>query len=295
MKKFFRNWGYFFKEAKTIISLNLLSNIISLLSTGLIFFILAMVISGWWISNQIIETIKGEAEISVYYDVNNDGITPSHLVDIIQGIGGVRDAKIVKEEEAYNRMVEILGKDASVLEHFDDNPFNPFIEVKIHLQDIDTVLLQLNSLSGIDYIRDNREILEKLHSISEVLRILGYLIVIAVGISTVVIISHIIRLGIYNNREQLNTLRLLGAPESFIGFPYLLTGFLLTLSGGILGAILATYVINVVYLQMVGPLPFIPLPPRDTLIIDLIILVTCLSGMLGFLGSLFGLSSAKIK
>ncbi|SET17142.1 cell division protein FtsX [Natronincola peptidivorans] len=295
MKNILYNTGYFLKEAKTMLRLSLLSNIFSLISTGLIFFILAMVISGWLISSEVVEVIQGEAEINVYFDEDIDNTGAVQLVERINDMDGVREARVVDEEEAYQRMVEILGKEARVLEFFDDNPFNAFIEVKIHLEKIEPVLERLHLMAGIEHVRDNREVLDRLQSIAELSKLLGYLIITAVGISTLVIISHIIRQGIFNNREQINTLRLLGAPENFIALPFLLEGLLLTLGGGLLASILSVFTLKQVYAQMTGPLPFIPLPPRETLVPGLVILVMSLSGILGIIGSLLGLSSAKSK
>lgn len=293
MKNIMYNVGYFLREVKNIINLNLLSNVFSFLSTGLIFFILAMVISGWWISSQIVEAVQGEAEISVYFDENIDNAGAIKLVGDIKGIEGVKEARLVNEAEAYGRMEEILGKEARVLTYFDENPFSPFVEVKIQLEEIDPILKGLEIISGIEHVRDNRKVLERLSSIAGILKVLGYLVVTAVGISTMVIISHIIRMGIYDNREQINTLRLMGAPELFIAFPFLLEGLLLTLGGGALASALAVFSLRYLYSQMAGPLPFIPLPPLGALASNLVILVMALSAALGVAGSIFGLSSAK--
>lgn len=293
MKNVFYNLGYFLKEAKTIIRLNALSNFFSFLSTTLIFFILAMVISGWWISNKVVEAIQGEAEISVYYEESIGSLGAMQLVDQIKSIKGVRASRLIDESEAYARMVEILGKDALVLEYFDENPFSSFIEVKIHIEEMSSLLDKLSSISGIEYVRDNREILDRLQDIARTLSIIGYLVVTAVGITTLVIVSHIIRMGINDNKEQINTLRLMGAPTIFIGFPFLIEGLALTIGGGILASILAAGTLKYAYTKMAGPLPFIPLPSQETLIWGIFALVISLSAILGILGSIFGLSSAR--
>ena len=293
MTNIYYNIGYYLKEAKTIIRLNLLSNILSLFSTGLIFFILAMVISGWWVSSEVIEAIQGEAEINVHFEESLEGVDALQLAKEIKDVEGVREVRVVGQEEAYGRMVEILGEEARVLEFFDDNPFSPFIEVKIYLDQINPVLEKVVSIKGIEHVRDNREILDRLHNFARVLKLLGYLAVVAVGISTLVIISHMIRLGIYNNREQINTLRLLGAPEAFIAFPFLLVGVLLTLGGGLVASAMSAFALKQVYAQMSGPLPFIPLPPLEIILGELVLLVIVLSASLGVVGSLLGLSSER--
>ncbi len=222
-----------------------------------------------------------------------DAAEAQRLTERINDIAGVKEARLVGEDEAYGRMEEILGKEARVLKYFDDNPFSPFIEVKIQIEEIDPILKELKFMTGIEHVRDNREVLERISSIAGILKVVGYMVVAAVGISTTVIISHIIRMGIYDNREQINTLRLMGAPEAFISIPFLLEGLMLTLAGGALASVLAAFALKYIYAQMAGPLPFIPLPLREDLTSSLTILVMSLSAALGAAGSFFGLSSAK--
>lgn len=292
MRTYFKNIGYFLKETKTVFQLNWISNIFTLLSTGLIFFILATVFSSWWISNQVIEIIQAEAEINVYFNEDIENIE-DEIIEQITSIEGIRAVKVVNEDEAYDRMAEVLGKEARVLEFLDDNPFSPFIEVQIYIDEMDTIMEKLDVITGIEYIRDNREILDRVCNIANILKFIGYLVITVVTISTIVIISHIIRLGIYNNREQINTLALLGAPKFFISFPYLLEGLLLTVGGGILAVVMIMFVIKYIYARMMGPLPFIPLPPVEVLISNTLILVIAASAILGIIGSLTGLASIK--
>ncbi len=293
MKNALYNAGYFIKEARRIIGQNRLSSVFSFISTVLILFILAMVVTCWSVSNLLVETIQHEAEISVYLDGSIGTGQVTGLVETIRGINGVWDVRLVDQKEAYGRMEAILGEEARVLELFDENPFEAFIEVRIHLNEMDTVVKEVENLQGIDYVRENREVLERVQSITEGLKKLGYLVIAAVGISTLVIVSHMIRQGIYNNRVQISTLRLLGAPDSFIGFPFVLAGLLLTLAGGILASVLIVLLINQAYGSMAGSLPFIPLPPRGQLVSGLVVMISATSIALGVLGSLFGLVSTK--
>ncbi|MFZ5969689.1 MAG: cell division protein FtsX [Bacillota bacterium] len=293
MKAIIYNSGYFLSEAKTMIKINFLTNIFSVFSTGLILFMLAMVISGGWISGEIVELIQQEAEISVYYGEDLEETEILQLVDNLKDIKGVREVAMVDENEAYDRMEKIMGKDAGVLAFFDQNPFSAFIEVKIDLETMDSIVEQMGSMREIEHVRDNRAVLDRLRNISDTGKVLGTLIVAAVGISTLVITAHIIRQGIYNNKEHINTLRLLGAPELFIVLPFILEGLLLTLGGGIIAAIMGTFALKYMYVQMTGPLPFIPLPPLDDLIQRMVILTLSLSIALGCIGSLFGVTTAK--
>ncbi|SHI69328.1 cell division protein FtsX [Lutispora thermophila] len=295
MKTIMNNFGYFMKEARTIIKINFMSNILSIVSIGLILFFAAATLSSWWISNQVVEIIEDEAEINVYFAEDIDKKKVEHIINNIETLAGVEEVRLVDENEAYHRMEEILGKEAKVLQYLDDNPFSPYIEVQIDLKSMESVIEGLKNIEGIDQIRDNKEIFDKVRNLSSVLKTLGYIFIVAVGASTLIIISHIIRTGIYENREQINTLILLGAPDGFISFPFIIEGMILTLGGGLLASIILSLTLRYAYSVMTGPLPFIPLPDQKSMVTNLVSMIMLLSAVLGLLGSLFGLRSAKSR
>ena len=293
MKIFIYNIGYFAKEVRKIIGLNRLSNIISLISTGLILFVLSIVLVGLGISNGLVEKLKEEVEISVYLseDVSNEKV--EEIINSIKIIQGVSKVTYVTKDESYDRMKEVLGEEAMVLMLFSENPFEAYLEVGIHLDEQNLVLEKVKNISGISYVRDNKEMLEKIQNITKGISVISILVLVAVGITTLVILSHIVRQGIYNNKDQINTLCLLGAPNSFIGFPFVIVGILITLGGGILATILINVLISNGYNQLSNTISFIPLPHKNTLASSISYFILGISILLGLVGSLFGLSSIK--
>ncbi|ANX02175.1 permease-like cell division protein FtsX [Thermoclostridium stercorarium] len=286
-----KNASYFLKEAIRIVLTNKLSNLFSFLGTALILFLLALVIAIWSISSQLTRMLRDEAEINAYF--NKAAANTEELLNLIRQIDGVREVRLVSEEEAKIRMEKILGEESGILDLFDENPFEAYFEVKIELEKLDSVFTQISSLRGIDYVRENREVLERIEGITKAFEVLGYLVIAAVSITTLIIISHMIRQGIYQNREQIRTLVLLGAPDNFINFPYILLGFLLTFCGGIVATVFINILINQGYSRLSSTIPFIPLPPRNQLVYGLSIFLLSVSASLGILGSLFGVSTSK--
>ncbi len=295
MRSFLFNIGYFIKESGRIIRLNILSNIFSVIGTGLILLLLGIVITGTNIGNRLVVMLNEEAEVNGYFSEMLTSEQKADLAVKIENMDGVRSTRIVDEDEAKIRMEKVLGEEAKILELFDDNPFEAFIEIRINVDSMDFVIDNVKKTNGIDYVRDNRDVLEKIQDITYALKVLGYLMIVAVGITTLIILSHMIRQGIYNNKDQINTLRLLGSPGAFIGFPYVLTGILLTLLGGIIAAISMALLINGAYESIGSTIPFLPLPPKEELINKMTLWIPLLSLVLGFLGSLFGLSSIREK
>lgn len=276
-----KNAFYFIRESVRIFRNSKVSNLFSFFGTALILFLLAIVVCIWSISSQLTVMLREEAEISAYFkkDVENT----AELLNMIEQIDGVRNVMLVDEAEARSRMEKILGEESGILNLFDENPFEAYFEVKIHLDRMDSVFAQISNLNGIDYVRENREVLEQIEGISKVLEVLGYIVIAAVSITTLVIISHMIRQGIYQNHEQIKTLILLGAPDNFINFPYVLLGFLLTFGGGIAATVFINILIHQGYSRLGRTLPFIPLPPKNQLVYGLSIFLLSVSAALGIL------------
>ena len=292
MDKVFRNSRYFFNEIKTIFKLDLISNIFSILSLGFIFFLLSLIISGGWVINDLIEEIENEAEISIYYI---EGSNVNNIAEDIKAIQGVREVTLIDEAQAKERMTRIMGEESRIIELFDHNPFSPYIEVKIDLEYMSTVVDTANSIKGVELVRDNKDVLERLKNISSLTNILGILVIVAVSVATFVITSHIIRQGIYINKEQINTLKLLGAPEYFISLPFILEGLFISILAAIISIGLIFLVVNFLYSKVTASLPFIILPDMMDMLKGIAVSNIVISLILGLLGSFFGLKSTSEK
>ncbi len=293
MKTFFYNIGYFILEALRTIRFSALSNFFSVIGTGLILFLLGIVLIGWSVGDKIVQTLEQEAEVSAYVTDAADSALIERLKQRISEINGVSEVTFIPKEQAKSQMEKLLGDEAGILELFDENPFEEFLEIRIQLERMDEVITSLKQLPGIDYVRDNREVLEQIRRITEGLKLGGAFIILAVGITTLIIISHMIRQGIYNNREQIRTLRLLGAPGGFIGFPFILAGTFMTFLGGLFASLALYLLLQEGYRQLGGAIPFIPLPEKKLLQETVNTFLLAVSAALGLLGSLFGLGSMK--
>lgn len=295
MIKGFRNFKYYLSEVKTILKLNGISSLLSILSLSLIFFVTALTLTGWQLSTDFAASLKNEAEISAYYPEDLNAYSVEALMDEIESIEGVKSVQSISADTAYDKMSEILGQEAKILAQFEENPFEAYLEVSIDLNALDQIILELNDVEELDYIRDNKSILDKISQISGIVGALGIIMTLAVGISTFIITSHIIREGVHAHRDRINTLQLLGAPDGFIHMPFILEGmFISTMSGivSILGYLL--------FMSQVGRFTkdiFMFMPNYNTIGIVTGIAVSLLitSVCLGWIASLFGLRLVKKK
>lgn len=286
------NVPYFLKEAGTLARKDLSSYILSILSLSMIFFILSMTAGLGYSMNYMADSLQSEAEISVYYDPGSD---PERISEDLQEIEGVEEIKLILADEAKDRMVKLLGDDSKILALFDYNPFSEYLEVHIQLDKAEEIPVSAGSIEGVSYVRDNREVLTKLEDISAVFNLAGLLVIAAVGAATVVLTSHIIRQGIYLNRDAIGTLKLLGAPDGFIYLPFIINGVFLSVLSGILSLGVTVISASRIFNGLTGSLPFLVLPDYDLLLTGLSIFTLSTALLLGLAGSLVGIGSTKPK
>jgi len=296
MSKLLSNLGYVFQEVKTILRLNGISSLLSLFSLTLIFFVAILAMSSWQISTSLVQALENEAEISVYYDaarVESGDLDLSNLISQIVSADGTLSALPISAEDAYIQMSGILGQDAAVLNHFDENPFEPYLEVGIDLNKLSEVIDEIKVLDGVAYVRDNQTVLEKVAAIAGVVSGIGIFVALAVGLATLMVTSHIIREGVHSNREQIMTLKLLGAPNGFIYQPYVMGGVLLTTLAGLLAAGLFLWFVRVVSADLAEVITFLPPVNVDGMISMTLWGAAAASFVLGLAASLLGLSMIR--
>ena len=296
MSKLLSNLGYVFQEVKTILRLNGISSLLSLFSLTLIFFVAILAMSSWQISTSLVQALENEAEISVYYDaarVESGDLDLSNLISQIESADGTLSTLPISAEDAYTQMSGILGQDAAVLNHFDENPFEPYLEVGIDLNKLSEVIDEIKVLDGVTYVRDNQTVLEKVAAIAGVVSGIGIFVALAVGLATLIVTSHIIREGVHSNREQIMTLKLLGAPNGFIYQPYVMGGVLLTTLAGLLAAGLFLLFVRVVSADLAEVITFLPPVNVDGMISMTLWGAAAASFVLGLAASLLGLSMIR--
>lgn len=286
------NLGWFFREAGTIMRMSALSSAVSVLGTALVLFLFAMTLVVRLCGTTLAQTISADASMDVHPEASMPEAQWGGLIAEIRSIPGVRDVRIVTADEAKERMKGLLGSEADVLDRFEQNPFEACIEVQVGLDERTAIYDRLAQMEGVSAIRDNRAVLDRLGSLAAAARWIGWIVTAAVGITCLVLVSHVVRQGMELHRERIRTMHLLGAPALFTAVPFLLAALLLSTAGGLLAAGLAVASVRVGFSAWIATLPFLPLPERAPVIAHVLRIVPATGAALGFLGGLFGLTGA---
>jgi cell division transport system permease protein len=124
---------------------------------------------------------------------------------------------------------------------------------------------------SIDEVRNRQEDTNKILSATRVVKITMALLAVLLIVASVLLIANTIRLSLYARRREVEVMKLVGATDWFIRWPFVLEGVLV----GALGGCLAILLLGVVKVALVDPLAkeFALIAAPDTINFGLLIAV----------------------
>ncbi len=230
-----------------------------------------------------------------------DGTTEEDIQaieDNLKSYYQVTKTKYVSREEAlqiYKKFNQ--GKDPLLVELVTASTLPPSLEVStLTLQDLAPVAEILKQEPVVEDVVFPEDVVANLSTATLVVRIVGGVIVTYLILYAILQILMIIGFKIRLKRNEIETMRLMGASTSFIRMPFILEGMFY----GVVGA---TFAWAVIYILLWYFTPFIQggylgeiklLPPSPVLMIFLLILAILLACLVGAVGS-FGATRRYLR
>lgn len=233
-----KNVSYFIKETYALVSTRKKTTFLSLLCLTLVFFVFLLTLGLGLSGREGLQLLRQESEVAVFFTSDLNPYALDLLESQIKELSTVEHVRFVTEEEAYDQMAQVLGPEADILNYFQTNPFEPYFEVQIQLENREEAVLQIERLQHVTYTRNHQDLLDQVERIVNTVFILLILIGSIVSLTTFILTSFIIRSGIESNRDDIETLFLLGAPKSFVYTPYFLQSFVVATSASVLASLL---------------------------------------------------------
>jgi cell division transport system permease protein len=200
----------------------------------------------------------------------------------------VRAVVYVSKDQALARFRQRLRERGQVdlTGYLDRNPLPASLEVSlVDPRDYQPVVdLLASHTEVVEDVVEVQQLIQRLTSVTDVLRTGGIVVLVLVGFVVLFIIVNTIRLAVVARREEIEIMRLVGASDAFIRWPFIFEGAFVGLLGAgaalLVLALLAQPVSDMMYsFFRVLPLEF------GTLTRDLVVLVVGTGLGVGILGS----------
>jgi cell division transport system permease protein len=239
--------------------------------------------------NKVAETIEEDVQIRVHIDVAANEEDQQKLKSAIGNISEVQSVKFSSKEQELEDLIKSMGEDGQAFKLFEqDNPLNDVFIVKTKKpQDTMNAAKEIGKLEYVTKAVYGKGTVEKLFNFIKASRNVGIVLIAGLFFTAVFLISNTIKITIIARRREIKIMRLVGATNNFIRWPFFLEGLWL----GILGAILPIILISIAYYnayeylapKLIGN--FIQILPYNPFMYQVSGLLLLMGGLIGVWGS----------
>jgi cell division transport system permease protein len=206
--------------------------------------LMLMLLAGFWILQTGLQASLDytESKVEVVADLK-DNVKQSEVVPIIahlQAMPEVKQVTFISEDEALAEWRQRLAQQGEddLTRYLDANPLHASLNVKLVKATVyAAVVSELRSStwqSVIDKVKEQQDLATNLVTVTNVMRTAGTVILVVIAFIVLFIIVNTIRLAVVARAEEIEIMRLVGASDAFIRWPFVFEGAMV----GMLGAAL---------------------------------------------------------
>ena len=186
-------------------------------------------------ANELLADLEQENEILAYVDDSYTTAQARALERELEALDNVAEATFISKEEA-TASFEEQYEDEEVLQDLDPEIFEDRYAIKV--QDLtkqsQTVEL-VKAVEGISDVNAHEEIAGGFVTVRNVATVVCVALIAILFVVSVFIISNTIKLTTFDRRDEIAIMRMVGATNGFIRWPFVYEGFML----GLLSAVVA--------------------------------------------------------
>ncbi|MBF0118115.1 MAG: ABC transporter permease [Desulfobacterales bacterium] len=230
----------FIKRALADMKSNKFLNIIAIITLGLSILIVSAFLLFLININEVIDSCKKSVRIMAYLDPGFEEVQLEGIKQRIREMDGVSEIIFISKEEALKRLKEQMKRQSSLFENIDTNPLPDSFEVQIAPnfetdEKMEALAQKIEKLPSVQEVEYGRKWVNKFTRVVNIFKITAFVMALFFLLAAIFIMANTIRLLLYSKREEIQIMRLVGATDSFIKWPFYIEGLIMGGIGGIIG------------------------------------------------------------
>ncbi|QKY69929.1 permease-like cell division protein FtsX [Lentibacillus sp. CBA3610] len=230
--------------------------------------------------NHMAQGLEEDVEIEALIDRTANEEEINEIGSAIEQMNETETVAFSSKDEELSQLIEDMGEEGSTWQMFEqDNPLNHAFTVRAKKPtQTESLAAEINNLDNIQEVNYGRDVVQQLFQFNEYARNIGLVLIIGLVFTAIFLISNTIKLTIMARSREIGIMKLVGATNNFIRWPFFIEGALHGIFGSIIpiAAVLTGYhyLVNNLSGQVtyafVDLLPFHPFAWQLSLIILLI-------------------------
>ncbi len=193
--------------------------------------LMLLLLSGFWIVQTGLlaglEFTEQKVEVVAYLQPNVTDVQIQSLTAELEAMPEVAGVTYITRDDALDRFRESMraqGRE-DLTRYLDTNPLYASLEVKlVNPAEIRVVGDALRQDAAVRNVINIEDLVDRVLTITNVLRTAGSVLLVIVGVICLFIIVNTIRLAVLARAEEIEVMRLVGASDAFIRWPFVFEG-----------------------------------------------------------------------
>jgi len=196
-----------------------------------------------FLSVRIVTSLQEKVDVTAYFKIEATDEEIGEIKEAVQGLGDVKGVEYVSREEALEEFKSKHSGDVLIQESLAELDTNP-LQASLNIEAIDpskyasiVSYLEANKFrSLIDKINfyENEQVIIRVQRISGGIQNWGFVLTMAMALVAVLVTFNTIRLTIFNQKQEIEIMRLVGGSNWHIKAPYLVEGGLYGVFAGLI-------------------------------------------------------------
>jgi cell division transport system permease protein len=213
--------------------------LMSLAATATMVLMLVLLAGFWIIQTGLLSALDfTEQKVEVVANIKLDA-TPVQVAELqssIVAMPEVSGVTYISQAEALARFQDSMRQQGreDLTKVLDANPLTASFEVKLRdpsLANAVSDALQPAKQPAVRNVLDTKETAKNVKTVTDIMRTAGSVILLVIGVIVLFIIVNTIRLAVFARAEEIEIMRLVGASDAFIRWPFVFEGAMVGLLG----------------------------------------------------------------
>jgi len=208
------------------------------------------IIMSLW-SNAILTDFESKPQINAFFKDSTTQEEKDSFENKLRATGNVAEIKFITHEEALEIYKENNKNDPLLTEFVTADILPTSFQISaININDLDKLAQISTTEEGVEEVVFQKEVVDALTSWTNIIRIIGIASVLFLIITSTLITLIVISLNISLHKEEIETMKLVGATKRYVRTPFILEGIFY----GLAASLLATIFLSLLFYWITPPL-----------------------------------------
>lgn len=240
--------------------------------------------------NNFADNLENDVEVRVHIDLTADKAAQDTLRQEIERIPEIESVVFSSKDKELENLIKSLGDEGEPFQLFQqENPLNDVFIVKAKdPHDTKKIAEEIETFKNTAKVKYGQGEVEKLFKVVGVSRNIGLGLIIGLVFTAMFLISNTIKITIFARRREIEIMKLVGATNGFIRWPFFLEGLLLGIFGSVIPILVVIFSYNLIYTWALPYLQdgFFELLPYNPFVFQVSALLLFIGALIGVWGSL---------